>query len=205
MMPAEVCEYPDSRKIGAFGGGRGTRAPHDASRTRPSTTGRTSEHGACFPPNPCRRSSASAPKYPPEQRQSAVMTALAIAQDQHGVALERGDGGGRDGAAHAAGVGLRGRDLLQHVQPEAARQVQGHDLHQPAVRALRRRRSGRAPEAQVRRAGVQRDLGRRPLHGEGRRVHRRLRRRAGAAREQQAHVRLHDERQDRQAGRGAAK
>ena len=21
MMPAEVCEYPDSRKIGAFGGG----------------------------------------------------------------------------------------------------------------------------------------------------------------------------------------
>lgn len=31
MMPAEVCEYPDSRKIGAFGGGlrHMTRTEHD--------------------------------------------------------------------------------------------------------------------------------------------------------------------------------
>ena len=31
MMPAEVCEYPDSKKIGAFGGGlrHVTRAEHD--------------------------------------------------------------------------------------------------------------------------------------------------------------------------------
>lgn len=28
MMPAEVCEYPDSRKIGAFGGGKDDRVRH---------------------------------------------------------------------------------------------------------------------------------------------------------------------------------
>jgi len=32
MMPAEVCEYPDSKKIGAFGG------PHGDSRVRHMTT-----------------------------------------------------------------------------------------------------------------------------------------------------------------------
>src|ERR1700692_590625 len=28
MMPAEVCEYPDSKKIGAFGGGKDDRVRH---------------------------------------------------------------------------------------------------------------------------------------------------------------------------------
>ena len=28
MMPAEVCEYPDSRKVGAFGGGGDSRLRH---------------------------------------------------------------------------------------------------------------------------------------------------------------------------------
>ena len=27
-MPAEVCEYPDSKKIGAFGGGKDDRVRH---------------------------------------------------------------------------------------------------------------------------------------------------------------------------------
>ena len=34
MMPAEVCEYPDSGKIGAFGGdGDDAPAPHDRTAT----------------------------------------------------------------------------------------------------------------------------------------------------------------------------
>src|SRR5690348_18013463 len=34
---------------------------------------------------------------------------------------------------HGAGRSVRGRDVLRHVQPEADRVVQDHDLHESAV------------------------------------------------------------------------
>ena len=56
-------------------------------------------------------------KYPPDQKQSAVMSALAIAQDEQGWLVDRDDGFRRALPRHAAGRGVRGRDVLHDVQP----------------------------------------------------------------------------------------
>ena len=106
---------------------------------------------ACSPPRRCSAIEREVAKYPPEQKQSAVMSALAIAQDEHGWLSNEVMDEVATVPRHAAGRGLRGRDVLRDVQPEAARALQGHDLHQPAVRAVGRGRGGRAPEAQARR------------------------------------------------------
>ena len=62
-------------------------------------------------------------KYPPDQKQSAVMAALTIAQDENGwLSTETMDVVARL-SRHAAGRGVRGRDVLHDVQPEAGRQA----------------------------------------------------------------------------------
>src|SRR5262249_44816226 len=81
-------------------------------------------------------------------------------------------------------------------------EVQALHLHQPAVRALRGRSRRRALEEEAR-DRLERDHRRRPLHAQGRRVLRRLRRRAGDARQQQDHAVVHDARQDRWLDPGA--
>ena len=86
-----------------------------------------------------RRSIASSRKYPPDQKQSAVMSALAFAQDEHGWLSTEVMDAVAQLSRHAAGRGVRGRDVLHDVQPEAAGPLQDHDLHQPAVRAVGRR------------------------------------------------------------------
>ena len=77
------------------------------------------------------------------------MAALAIAQDEHGWLSTGDDGLRRALPRHAAGRRLRGRDVLRDVQPEAGRDVQDHDLHEPAVRAAGRGRGRRAPEGKL--------------------------------------------------------
>jgi hypothetical protein len=60
-------------------------------------------------------------KYPPEQKQSAVMAALAIAQDEKGwLSTETMDFVARL-SRDAADRGVRGRDLLHDVRPQAGR------------------------------------------------------------------------------------
>ena len=99
-------------------------------------------------------------KYPADQKQSAVMAALVIAQDEKGWLPQEAI------AAVAAYLGMA---------PIAAYEVASfynmYDLHPVG----------------------------RPGYLEGRRVHGRLRRRAGDAGEQQAHVQFHAARTDRQA------
>src|SRR5574339_18410 len=119
---------------------------------------------------------------------------------REGLAVDRGDGLGGEVPRHAAGAGVRGGDLLQHVQPEADRALQAHAVHLPAVRPAGRARRGRPPARQARHR-LQRDHARRALHAEGRRVHGRLRHGAGAARQQQEDARLHVERKARPADR----
>ena len=120
-MPAEVCEYPDSGKVGAFGGsGADAHPPHDGDVGAASTTGRANDDGAPDPES-LQRIEREVAKYPPEQRQSAVMSALAIAQDEQGWLSNEIMDVVADGPRHAAGGGVRGRDVLQHVQPRARR------------------------------------------------------------------------------------
>jgi NADH-quinone oxidoreductase subunit E len=58
-------------------------------------------------------------KYPPDQKQSAVMALLAIVQKEPGLCQRRERSAGRGVSGHAADRGARGHDLLQHVQPAA--------------------------------------------------------------------------------------
>ena len=72
-----------------------------------------------------QRIEREAAKYPPEQRQSAVMSALAIAQDQHGWLSNEVMEEVAKVLRMPPVCGLRGGDLLRHVQPQAHRQAQG--------------------------------------------------------------------------------
>ena len=58
-------------------------------------------------------------KYPPDQKRSAVMAALTIAQDEHGHLTTRADGLRRRVPRDAAHRGVRGRHLLRDVRPRA--------------------------------------------------------------------------------------
>ena len=79
---------------------------------------------------------------------------------------------------------------------------QDHDLHQSAVRAAGRQRRGGASQEEARHR-LQRDHRGRRVHAEGRRMLRRLRRRARAPAQQQAHVLRDDAGQARRAAGGA--
>ena len=65
-------------------------------------------------------------KYPPEQKQSAVMAASPSRRTSTAGVSHESDGARRRIPRHAADRGARGRDLLQHVQPEAGRPLQAH-------------------------------------------------------------------------------
>jgi NADH-quinone oxidoreductase subunit E len=54
-------------------------------------------------------------KYPPGQRQSAVMAALTVAQSEKGWLSTETIGFRRAVPGHAADCGLRSRELLRHV------------------------------------------------------------------------------------------
>ena len=60
-------------------------------------------------------------KYPPDQKQSAVMACLAIVQQEQGWLSAESDERRRRLPRHAADRGPRGHDLLHHVQPAAGR------------------------------------------------------------------------------------
>ena len=155
MMPAEVCEYPDSGKVGAFGGAGTPRLRH-------MTAGRSAvdywkdEDEPAFRRRRCEQIEREATKYPPEQRQSAVMSALAIAQDEHGwLSNEVMEEVAKVlGMPPVAVYEVATFYAMYNLKPAGT--PQGHGVHQPAVRALGRRGCGRAPEEEARR-GVQRD------------------------------------------------
>src|SRR5688572_6989908 len=117
------------------------------------------------------------------------------------VALHRDHGLRRPPPRHGAGAGVRGRQLLHHVQPQALWQVQADDLHLPALRAAGLAGRGRPPEAQARRR-FQRGHARRQIHDQGVGVPGRLRHGAGDPRQQQEDARLHVERKNRRAAKG---
>ena len=110
---------------------------HDGHRVRRDRS--MSESSDAVPSRPRQRFAREVAKYPPDQKQSAVMACLAIVQQEQGYVSRRGRGGGRRLPRHAADRGARGHDLLQHVQPAAGGQLQAQRLHQPAVPAARRR------------------------------------------------------------------
>ena len=58
-------------------------------------------------------------KYPADQKQSAVMACLAIAQEEKGWVSAEAMEDVAELPRHAADRGARGRDLLQHVQPSS--------------------------------------------------------------------------------------
>src|SRR6185312_15325743 len=117
---------------------------------------------------------------------------------REGLAVDRDPGLCRQVPRHAFGRGIRGGDLLQHVQPEADRAVQAYAVHLPAVRAAGRARRRRPPAREARHR-LQRGHVRRQVHAEGRRVHGGVRDGAGAAGEQQEDARLHEQRKARPA------
>src|SRR5512146_3148685 len=111
--------------------------------------------------------------------------------------------GRRRGPRHAADRGARGDDVLQHVQPAAGRPLQAQRLHQPALRAARRRQGAGAPVRTARHRGG-RHQRRWPRHRAEVRMPGRLRRRAGDARQRPADAQLHEHRAARRAARHAA-
>ena len=147
-------------------------------------------------PDALAKIDAAVAKYPPDQKQSAVMAALTIAQDEKGwLSTETMDFVAQL-SRHAADRGLRSRVVLHDVRLEARRAAQAHDLHQPAVRAAGRHPRGGASEAEARHR-LQRNDARRSRHVEGRRMLRRVRRCAGAPAQQQADVVRDDARKAR--------
>src|SRR4029079_18951506 len=105
------------------------------------------------------------------------------------LAVDRDDGFRGRLSRPAADRRVAGRPLLRDVHPRADRQVQADDLHQFALRPAKRERGGRAPEAHARHR-VRRNDASTDVHIETGRMLRRLRRRAGRADQQQAHVQL---------------
>ena len=142
-------------------------------------------------------------KYPPDQKHSAVMAALTIAQDEHGHLNPQLMDFVAEYLEMPPIAVYEVASFYEMYDLEPAGKLQAVHLHQPALCAVRRHRGGRAPQAQARR-GLERDHRRRPLHAQGRRVLRRLRRRAGHAGEQQDHADRHDAEEARQVDRGAA-
>jgi NADH:ubiquinone oxidoreductase subunit E len=126
-------------------------------------------------------------KYPADQKQSAVMAALAIAQE------EKGWLSGETMEAVASYLGMPPIAVYEVATFYNMYDLQPVGRHKLTVCTnLPCALSGGVHAA---------DYRRRPLHPEGRRVHGRLRRRAGDAGEQPAHVQLDDPRADRQAAR----
>src|ERR1700694_3252422 len=119
---------------------------------------------------------------------------------REGVARDRDDGLRGGLPRHATDRRVRGRDVLRGVQHGAPQQGQAGAGHDPAVRSPGSDEGGGASEAQARHR-LRRDDVRRPVHAEGRRVLRRLRRRAGAAGQQQAPVQLDAARSARHSAR----
>ncbi len=128
-------------------------------------------------------------KYPPDQKQSAVMAALAIAQDEKGwLAPETMDFvASYLGMPPVAVYEVASFYEMYNREPTGRYKI---TICTNLPCALARRGEGsRAPEGEAR-GRLRRDDPRRTLHAQGRRMLRRLRRRAGAARQQQAHVQL---------------
>jgi hypothetical protein len=133
MMPAEVCEYPDSGKVGAFGGAGEARLRHmtDGRRGGRLLEGRGM---TLLSAGALAKIERETKKYPPEQRQSAVM---ADARDRPGTSTAGLSNEVMEevaqGPRHAAGGGVRRSRPSTHVQPQAGRPPQGDGVHQPAV------------------------------------------------------------------------
>jgi NADH-quinone oxidoreductase subunit E len=87
-------------------------------------------------------------KYPADQKQSAVMAALAVAQGEVGWVSPKSCSSS-PATSKCRRVGGRGGHVLQHVRHQAGGQAQDHRLYQPAVRAVGRRAGWRIPEAQA--------------------------------------------------------
>ena len=121
MMPAEVCEYPDSGKVGAFGGGLrhmtrvGDHVDYWIGR-RHERALRLARASIMLSADALKRIDREIAKYPADQKQSAVMAALAIAQDEKGwLSTETMDFVAAV-PRHAADRRVRGRDVLRDVQ-----------------------------------------------------------------------------------------
>ena len=165
-------------------GGDHRHAGHRVRRGRPMS--------ACLTTDSLQKIDREIAKYPPDQKQSAVMSALIIAQDEKGWLSTETDGLRRAStSACRRWRCTRWRRFYTMYNLKPTGQLQAHALHLPAVRpaGLARRRRPPAREARHR---LQRDHARRPLHAEGRRVHGRLRHGAGGAGQQQEDARLHD-------------
>ena len=136
-----------------------------------------------------RRIEREVAKYPADQKQSAVMSALAIAQDEHGWLPPEV----MDGVAHQLGMPpvavyeVASFYAMYNLKPTGRFKL---TICTNLPCALQGADSGReAPEGAARHR-VRRDDRRRLVHVEGRRMHGRMRRRTGRARQQQAHGRL---------------
>ena len=143
-------------------------------------------------------------KYPADQKQSAVMSALASRRTSTaGCRTEVMARSVADYLGMPPVAVLRSRDVLHDVQT-SRRSASSRSRSARTCRARCRRRLGgrRAPEAEAR-YRLRRNDGGRQVHAERGRVHGRMRRCPGAARQQSPDVQLHDRRQARRAAGGA--
>ena len=131
-------------------------------------------------------------KYPPDQKQSAVMMALIIAQDEKGwLSTETMDYVAKIlGMPPVAVYEVATFYSMYNLKPTGQYKL---TLCTCLPCGLQRAR-GRRPPAREARHRLQRDHARRQVHAEGRRVHGRVRDGAGAAGQQQEDARLHDPR-----------
>ena len=141
-------------------------------------------------------------KYPPDQKQSAVMAALAIAQDENGwLSTETMDFVAQYlGMPPVAVYEVASFYTMYNLKP-----VGRYKLTICTNLPCALQGANAAAEHLKRTLGIgfNETTRRRRVHAEGRRVLGRLRRRAGAARQQQAHVQLDDAGQARRAARRA--
>ena len=89
-------------------------------------------------------------KYPTDQRRSAIMGALRIAQTEKGWLAPETIAFVADYDRHFACTSLRSRYFLQYVRPRACRQIQIDRLYQPALRPARRHGYRRISEEKTR-------------------------------------------------------
>ena len=126
-------------------------------------------------------------KYPADQKQSAVMSALAFAQDEHGwLSTDVMDAVARYlDMPPVAVYEVATFYTMYNLKPQGRFKVAVCTNLPCALSGATA--AAAAPEEEARRR-LQRHFGGRLLHAEGRRVHGRMRRRPGADRQRPAHV-----------------
>ena len=184
-------EDPRARLRAPGGARRDGARPHDRRRRRDhrhawtscserSTDERADARRCCCCRTRSRGSTREVAKYPPEQKQSAVMAALAIAQDEQGW-LSHGGDGRRRRATSACRRSRCTRSRPSTTCTTCSRSAR-YKLHvcTNLPCELHGRRTRCEHLKQQARHRLRRDHRRRHVHAEGRRVPGRLRRRAGA-------------------------